>query len=103
LFYSSHIAVLGFAIIGFGILAIFILQILGLRSPWVYATPAVVIWVGAYIAGIHPTLAGVVVGFMTPVTAWYGAENFLDHTEYRVGELRKKGVSGRALPPHLKS
>src|SRR5262249_20171834 len=68
LFYSSNFAELGFALLGVGVLAIFVLQILGVRSPWAYVFPAVVVWTGTYVGGIHPTLAGVIVGFMTPVT-----------------------------------
>jgi NhaA family Na+:H+ antiporter len=104
LFYSSSLAVLGFLVLGLGILTIFALQILGLRSPWSYVIPATIIWSGAYLSGIHPTLAGVVVGFMTPVTAWYGAERFIDHTESRVRSLRENGVhDDRTLLHHLDS
>jgi NhaA family Na+:H+ antiporter len=83
-------------------LAIFVMQLLGVRSPMAYVLPGVVVWAGAYVAGIHPTLAGVIVGFMTPVKAWYGADEFLHQTETRVRSLLSKGVPGnRALLPHL--
>jgi len=63
-----------------------------------------VVWAGAYAGGIHPTLAGVMVGLMTPVKAWYGAETFLDQTEARVRSLRSDGVVGdQALLPHLEN
>ena len=102
LFYSTELAALGFAVLGLGILAIFVMQILGVRSPLAYVGPAIVIWAGAYFGGIHPTLAGVIVGFMTPVRAWYGAEEFLDQTEAGVRSLRSNGVpDDRALLPHL--
>ncbi len=78
LFYSAGLVPLGFAIVGFGLIAIFVMQILGVRSPLAYVGPAVLVWAGAYFGGIHPTLAGVILGFMTPVRAWYGAERFLD-------------------------
>jgi NhaA family Na+:H+ antiporter len=29
----------------------------------------IVVWTGAYLAGVHPTLAGVVLGMLTPVSA----------------------------------
>ncbi len=53
-----------------GWLTIVVLQKVGVRSPWAYLVPATVIWAGAYRGGIHPTLAGVIVGLMTPVQAW---------------------------------
>jgi len=102
LFYSSDIAAFGFAVLGVGILAILTLQILGVRSAWPYVLPALGVWTGAYLGGIHPTLAGVIVGLMTPATAWYGAERFLDQTEARIRSLRSNGVSDdRVLLPHL--
>jgi Na+:H+ antiporter, NhaA family len=102
LFYSMEIAAAGFAVVGLGILTIFVMQLLGVRSPLAYVAPGAVIWAGAYIAGIHPTLAGVIVGFMTPVKAWYGTDEFLDETEARVRSLRSKSVpDDRTLLPHL--
>jgi NhaA family Na+:H+ antiporter len=104
LFYSSGVAALGFAILVLGMLLTFGLQILGVRSPLAYVGPAIIVWAGAYLGGIHPTLAGVVVGFMTPVKAWYGPEGFLEQTEARVRSLRSNGVSDeRQLLPHLDS
>jgi len=78
------------------------LQMLGVRSSFAYVTPAVIVWSGAYVGGIHPTLAGVIVGFLTPVTAWYGSQTFLEQTESRIRSLRKRGVpDNRTLLPHL--
>ena len=46
--------------------------------------------------------AGVIVGFMTPVRAWYGADEFLDQTEARVRSFRSNGLpDDRTLLPHL--
>src|SRR5262249_25101357 len=83
LFYSSEMAALRVGVLGFGVLVIFGLQILGVRSSFAYVTPALIVWSGAYLGGIHPTLAGVIVGFLTPVTAWYGSQTFLEQTESR--------------------
>ena len=74
LVYSADIAAMGFAVLGLGIVAILIMQFLGVRSPLAYIAPGTVIWAGTYMAGIHPTLAGVLVGLMTPVKRWRGRE-----------------------------
>ena len=55
MFYSSEIAPAGFAILSFGILAVLGLQLLGVRSSFVYVAPSLIIWWGAFVAGIHPT------------------------------------------------
>jgi NhaA family Na+:H+ antiporter len=104
LVYSTDIAAMGFAVLGLGILATFVMQLLSIRSPLAYVVPGSVIWAGAHIAGIHPTLAGVIVGFMTPVKAWYRTDEFLDQTEARVRPLRSNGVpNDRTLLPHLET
>ena len=101
-FYSTGLVALGFAVLCLGIAGTFVMQMLGIRSPLAYVVPAIVVWSGAYFGGIHPTLAGVIVGFMTPVRAWFGAENFLDQTEAGVRALRSKGVpDDRELLPQL--
>jgi NhaA family Na+:H+ antiporter len=76
LFYSSGIALGGCAIAAGGIALLLVMQKIGVRSPWLYVAPAAVVWHGVYAAGIHPTIAGVAVGLLTPVQPWYGAEAF---------------------------
>jgi NhaA family Na+:H+ antiporter len=102
LFYSAELSAPGFAILGLGILLILTLQLLGVRSSLAYVLPGMAVWAGAYVGGIHPTLAGVIIGFMTPVKAWYGGKRFLDQLEAKVHSLRSHGVPDqRELLPHL--
>jgi NhaA family Na+:H+ antiporter len=102
LFYSSTLAAAGFVILGVGLAAVLFLQLLGIRSPLAYVAPGIAVWAGAYSAGIHPTLAGVILGMMTPVKAWHGPRIFLDETQARVDSLRLEGVvEEHALLPHL--
>ncbi len=70
IFYSTGIDFLGFVIAGGGIAAIVVLQLFGARSAITYIIPALIVWAGVYRAGVHPTLAGVAVGFLTPVRTW---------------------------------
>src|SRR5262249_1675780 len=101
-FYSIGVDAMGFAVLGIGLATTFVMQILGARSPLGYIVPAIVIWAGAYLAGIHPTLAGVILGLITPVRPWYGATEFLNHAEAHVRSLRSNGLPhGRPLLPHL--
>lgn len=69
LVYASGFALSGLVLAGAGVLGIFVLQRLGVRKAWAYLPLGGVVWVGAYLAGVHPTLAGVVLGMLTPVTA----------------------------------
>lgn len=43
------------------------LQHIGIGSAYAYIVPGIVIWAGLLITGAHPTLAGVVLGLLTPV------------------------------------
>ncbi len=102
IFYSSGLVPVGFLVLGVGLVAILAMQVLGVRSPWAYVPPAAVVWAGAYAAGIHPTLAGVAVGLMTPVRAWFGRKKFIEHADASVAALREHGDEDeRALLPHL--
>lgn len=67
MFYSSGLDPAGFAIAALGVALVVLMQWLGLRSPWLYGLPAVILWFGLWRTGAHPSLAGVVLGVMTPV------------------------------------
>ena len=73
-FYSSGISSAGLFAALLGVLAILTLRAFGARSALLYAAPALLVWAGVYAAGVHPTIAGVIVGLLTPVTAWPGVE-----------------------------
>jgi len=75
LFYSSGIAISGLLLAALGLLAIVTLRALGVRSMPIYIVPGAVVWAGVYAAGVHPTIAGVMVGLLTPVRAWSGVES----------------------------
>lgn len=49
---------------------------LGVRSVGVYVLCGVVIWLAVYKSGIHPTVAGVLLGLLTPANAWVGDTTF---------------------------
>jgi NhaA family Na+:H+ antiporter len=75
-FYSSGVKLAGLAVAAAGIAGIFALSASGVRLKLAYVAPAAVVWGGVYAAGIHPTIAGVVVGLLTPVRAWLGPDGF---------------------------
>jgi NhaA family Na+:H+ antiporter len=91
LFYSSGIAVSGLLVATIGIGGIFLLRWLGVRRSLAYVAPAVVVWAGVYASGIHPTIAGVIVGLLTPVRAWLGAKGVRADIEYEVRQLSALG------------
>lgn len=68
--YSSGVSLPGLAVAGAGLALVLLLQRFGARRKLLYVLPGLVAWGGTYAAGIHPTLAGVVLGLLTPVRAW---------------------------------
>ncbi len=97
LFYSSGIQAAGMAVMAAGIAAVFALRAIGVRPPAAYLAPALVVWGGAYAGGIHPTLAGVALGLMTPVQAWLGRRDFAAEALQRVAAARDAGASHELL------
>lgn len=77
LFYSPGVALSGLAVAAAGLAVIFVMQRFGVRARLAYVAPALVIWAGVYSAGVHPTIAGVIVGLVTPVHAWLGPDGFV--------------------------
>jgi Na+:H+ antiporter, NhaA family len=102
IFYSSGLAPIGFLVMGGGLASMLAMQALGVRSAWAYVPPGAVMWAGAYAAGIHPTLAGVVIGLVTPVRAWFGPKVFAERADASVAAVREQYVEDeRAMLAHL--
>lgn len=66
-FYASGLDLSGFIVASLGVLMVLWFQRLGCGSAFAYILPAIIVWAGLLKAGVHPTLAGVVLGLMTPV------------------------------------
>lgn len=98
-FYSAGVAVSGLAVAALGLAGILAMQRFGVRTKLWYVAPAVVAWGGVYAAGIHPTIAGVVVGLMTPVRVWLGPEGFRAGVQKELDHLAS-AESEQQLSPH---
>jgi NhaA family Na+:H+ antiporter len=105
IFYSSGLSITGLLIAGAGIVGIVAMKRFGVRAKLAYILPALVLWAGMYAAGIHPTIAGVIVGLLTPARAWLGPEGFLagarDDLE-RIAQADAKALSSHELAGTLR-
>lgn len=72
--YSNDMNWLAFSLglLGFGTIAG--IAKIGMRSVPVYSILGIMIWVCFEFSGLHPTLAGVVLGLMTPARGWINDE-----------------------------
>ncbi|ALE04092.1 Na+/H+ antiporter NhaA [Bartonella ancashensis] len=66
-FYSTNLDPSGLVIAAAGISIILFFQWIGFASAWIYILPGILIWWGLMVTGVHPSLAGVILGMMTPV------------------------------------
>jgi NhaA family Na+:H+ antiporter len=53
-----------------GLALIYGLNRIGVRSVGVYTLAGIAVWLAVYKSGVHPTVAGVLLGFLTPTRPW---------------------------------
>jgi len=77
LFYTEAIQILPLAVAAAGVAGAVILNASGVRNPVWYALFAPLVWFGLLYAGVHPTIAGVLMGLTIPVRGVYDNETWL--------------------------
>lgn len=93
-FYSGGLEPTGFFIAAAGILMVLGLQQMGFGSAYAYVLPGAVLWVGLLITGAHPTLAGVILGLMTPVVSTRSIERPVDTATHAISEFAERAEGG---------
>lgn len=77
---------------------VLLLQRIGIRSAFVYVGPGAVLWYGLWRLGVHPTLAGVLLGLLTPVMPLADRQStFVVRLEEIVSRLRGQRVRTEEL------
>ncbi len=66
LFYTESISFLWLVLALAGILAIIALRRVRVWSPYIYVTLGVFVWLATFQSGVHATIAGVILGLLTP-------------------------------------
>jgi NhaA family Na+:H+ antiporter len=87
-FYSGGLQFSGFIVVSLGILIVLGLQRIGVGSALAYILPGAFVWTGFLMTGAHPTLAGVVLGLLTPVRPIPMREHPLEVVSRVAEELR---------------
>ncbi|MGE0763104.1 MAG: Na+/H+ antiporter NhaA [Bdellovibrionales bacterium] len=67
LFYTQKISLLSLGLAVFGLCLIVLLRRMNVRHFWVYWIMGILIWYQVLQSGVHATVAGVILGLMTPV------------------------------------
>lgn len=78
LFYSSsvHLTAIGAALLGIGLVVM--MNRVGVRSIFAYILVGAGIWLAMHHSGIHPTIAGVALGLLTPASAPVARESLVE-------------------------
>jgi len=101
IFYTEGLNYAGFLVAGIGIVLTVFLQRIGVGSALPYVVPGAIVWIGLLTSGAHPTLAGVVLGLMTPVVSIPSRESPLDVLARAVRELFDGDDTGKPEPSRV--
>ena len=76
LFYTSELSSAWFAAAIGGLLLVWVAARINIRALWFYVPMALAIWYFTLESGVHATLAGVAMGFITPARPYYRPREF---------------------------
>ncbi len=68
-FFTESLNYNGLLIAVGGLALVLVLQRMGIGKAYAYIVPGAIVWFGLWKTGVHPTLAGVILGLMTPVNS----------------------------------
>ncbi len=94
------LAALAVGVAGFGVVIFF--RWIGVRAVPVYVVLGTIIWVAFVKSGVHPTVAGVALGLLTPARAWMGDRVPFDVVAdlfRRIGGYSGEGAVQRSREP----
>lgn len=90
LFYSSGLDYMGLLVAALGVAMVFAFQMFGIASAFSYLLPGAIVWCGLLMSGAHPTLAGVVLGLITPVVTRPAREQPIDVATQALSEFGQR-------------
>lgn len=90
--YSSGLDYVGFVVAAAGILMVLAMQRLGIGVAPAYIVPGALVWFGLHVSGVHPTLAGIVLGLLTPVVPGRRREHALVELAHAAGSVADRGA-----------
>ncbi|MEM7139089.1 MAG: Na+/H+ antiporter NhaA [Myxococcota bacterium] len=88
LFYTSSISGIWLGGAVLGLVAVVVMSRLGVRSVGIYFLVGVWVWLCTLKSGVHPTIAGVALGLLTPANPWLGGSKFMGFLRYTDETLR---------------
>ncbi len=88
---TIHMAALGIAAVG--VVTALIMRLLGVRPVPLYVAVGVIVWLAVLKSGVHPTVAGVLLGLMTPASPWIPTDRLAEILQTTVSNLQTAGLT----------
>ncbi|GBE23952.1 Na(+)/H(+) antiporter NhaA [bacterium BMS3Bbin02] len=93
IFYSDSIA-MGYLVSGIvGLGVVYLAGKVGIRHMGFYVVMGIAIWFFVLESGVHPTLAGVALGLMTPVFPYYSDDEYYRRSQSIIGRYQMDSAS----------
>ena len=82
IFYTSDLS-FGYLVLAFvGLGIVYVSQRVGIRPIGFYWVLGIAVWYFVLESGVHATLAGVALGLLTPITAWYSDAEYVQRARW---------------------
>lgn len=100
-FYTAGLDYLGLVVALSGLVLVLVFQRMGIGKAYAYLLPGAIVWFGLLKTGVHPTLAGVILGLMTPVNSKPATERPLETIGRTFHELMDRFAQSNNSPQEV--
>ncbi|MFQ5555797.1 MAG: Na+/H+ antiporter NhaA [Acidimicrobiia bacterium] len=95
IFYTSDLSFVWLGAAIAGLLLVSVANRVGIRSMLFYGVAGVAVWFFVFESGVHATLAGVALGFLTPALPLYSDESYIRRSRLIVGTYEMDAAAPR--------
>ncbi len=100
IFYTSDLSAGYLAAAVVGLIVVWLASRANVRAMWFYVPAAFVIWYFTLESGVHATLAGVALGFLTPARPYYGPREFDEQARAILDEYPVEDITDLRAQEH---
>ena len=86
---------------GFGFVLTYSLNLVGVRKVGVYVVVGIFIWLSFLKSGVHPTVAGVLLGLLTPAKALIGNPAFVEILQQTIAKAKRENLPPEQMLPSV--
>ncbi|OQW37279.1 MAG: hypothetical protein A4E19_14045 [Nitrospira sp. SG-bin1] len=90
LFYTDSLSIWALGLAVALLSSVLLMQWVGVRGIQYYAFVGAAFWLALQHAGVHPTIGGVLLGLVTPATAWFSYRRFADSAGELINEFTRQ-------------